>query len=119
MKILVISGEIWRDDTNGGNVLSNIFKDFKDAEFSQIYCNPGEPQNNLCKHYYQMTESQAIRSFLKHKPIGKEIKYNDYPTGQVGKETSTEQAGSKISFFHKHKLGIFYFARDFLWNTSK
>lgn len=118
MKILVISGEVWRDDTNGGNVLSNIFKGF-DAEFSQIYCNPGEPQNNLCKHYYQMTEGQAMRAFLKRKPIGQEIEYDTFPTGEEKEQTSAEQKGKKTSFFQKHKLGIFYFARDFLWNTAK
>lgn len=118
MRILVVSGEVWRDDTNGGNVLSNIFKGF-DAEFSQIYCNPGEPQNNLCKHYYQMTESQAMRAFLKRRPIGKEIKYDDYPSGKDGENIETEQKNKKPSFFYRHPLGIFHFARDFLWNTAK
>ena len=41
MKVLVISAEVWRNDKNGGNVLSNIFGD-TGYEFAQIYCNPGK-----------------------------------------------------------------------------
>lgn len=77
MKILIISQEVWRDDTNGGNVLSNIF-DGMEAEFAQIYCSPGTPSNGICKRYYQMTDIMVINNILRKLPIGKIVKYENF-----------------------------------------
>lgn len=118
MKILILSAEVWRDDTNGGNVLSNIIKGL-DAEIAQVFCNPGTPDNKLCKRYYQMTDGMVIRNFLGHRPIGKELIFDDYPSETKNAEEVSEQPNKKaLAFFHKYRLGIFYFARNFLWNHS-
>ena len=119
MKVLIISSEVWRDDTSGGNVLSNIFRDLP-AEFAQIYCFSEEPFNGLCKRYYQMTDGMAMRTFFNKKPIGKTIVYDDYPNiikcDQQGK---AEPLNKKMySFFQRHRWGIFYAMRDLVWNTS-
>ena len=116
MKVLIISAEVWRDSTNGGNVLSNIFCD-SGFEFAQIYCNPGEPQNNLCTHYYQMTDSMVLRNFLSRKPIGRQF---DLQPQEEQIEISTAERPNKkfYEFFHNHRLGIFYLARNIAWNCS-
>lgn len=69
MKILLVSVETWRGDVNGGNVLSNIF-DGMDAEFAQIYCSAGTPNNAFCKKYFQITDGMVASSFLTRKPLG-------------------------------------------------
>lgn len=76
MRILIISQETWRNDTNGGNVLTNIFSDF-DAEFAQIFCSAGLPDNNICKKYFQMTDSMALRNIIKKVPMGRVITSNE------------------------------------------
>ena len=55
MKILVLSYEVWNDKINGNNVTSNWFEGME-AEFANIYASPGEPYNNCCQKYYQITE---------------------------------------------------------------
>ena len=118
MRVLIISAEVWRDDTNGGNVLTNLIGSL-DAEVAQIFCNPGEPQNNVCKKYYQMTDGMVIRAALRHRPIGKTIEYSEFPSAVDKEKVIAEQPNKKmLSFFHRHRLGIFYFARNLLWNTS-
>lgn len=121
MRILIISAEVWQENTNGGNVLTNIFSDI-DAEFAQIYCNPGKPINSICKLYYQMTDSMVIHSFLSHKPIGKIIRFKEYPTGMENSENNSDAPVLPnlkwYSFFHKHRLSIFYTLRHILWNLS-
>ena len=117
LKILIVSAEVWRDDTNGGNVLSNIFNNF-DAEFAQIFCNPGKPLNGICKRYYQMTAAQAIKNFFSHKPIGQEILLEQFPC-ERNNDIAVEEPNKKFNnFFHSHRWGIFYAMEDFLWNTS-
>ena len=115
MKILIISAEVWRDDTNGGNVLSNMFSGFN-AEFAQIFCNAGAPYNGLCKNYYQMTAGEAIKNFFNHKPIGKRFVFEDFPNLVSGKEQNT--SNKRKGFVYRHKWGIFYALEDLVWNAS-
>lgn len=117
IKVLVISGEVWQDGTNGGNVLTNMFEGF-DWEFSQIYCNPGNPQNNICKSYFQFTDGMVIRSFLKHKPIGKSFKIDEAEAKKTGTVKPEQQNKKFDKFFHKFNLNIFHFFRNVLWNMS-
>lgn len=120
MKVLVISAEVWRDDTNGGNVLSNIFGN-TGYEFAQIYCNPGNPANRLCKQYYQMTDSMMINTILHKGKPGRIINYAEYPCDQ--KENIEEQAEQEnrsfYEFFRSHRLEIFYVIRSVIWRIAK
>ncbi len=116
MRVLIISAEVWQDSTNGGNVLSNILSE-TGFELAQIYCNPGVPQNELCTHYYQMTDSMVIRNFLRHKPIGKV--FDMQPAAESEENSSAEKPNKGFyNFFHKHRLGIFYAAKNIAWNCS-
>lgn len=115
MRVLILSQEVWQDGTNGGNVLSNMFSD-TDFELAQIYCSPGTPDNNLCKKYYQMTDSMVIHGFLKHKPIGKAFELEENEQKQ---ETKPEKPNKKFyDFFRNHRLRIFYTAQMLIWNLS-
>ena len=79
MKILILSKEAWRDEQNGGNVLSNIFSSFKDSEFAQVYCTDAEPNNSICKKYFQFTDKMMVDSFLHWKKAGTFRLYKDFP----------------------------------------
>ncbi|GAA6255750.1 hypothetical protein F070042J6_16020 [Bacteroides sp. f07] len=87
MRILIISKEAWRDEQNGGNVLSNIFQGF-DAEFAQIFCNEQLPNNKLCKKYYQITDKMMVNSILGKGLAGMTLKYDDYPVFTVAERQS-------------------------------
>ncbi|MGM9682953.1 MAG: hypothetical protein ACI3XQ_05080 [Eubacteriales bacterium] len=115
MKVLIISAEVWQDGTNGGNVLSNMFSD-TNFELAQIYCNPGIPDNHLCKKYYQMTDSMVIHNFLKHKPIGKAFELEEDKQKQ---ESKPEKPNKKFyHFFRSHRLRVFYTVQSIIWNLS-
>ena len=115
MKVLIVSAEVWREDSNGGNVLSSMFEGFN-WDFAQIYCNPGEPKNDLCKTYYQITDSMVMRNFIKHGKVGKQF-YLDKSVED--KDKKAEQANRNFyGFFHAHKWYIFYFIKHFLWKHS-
>ena len=61
MNILIVSFESWRDTNNGGNVLSNIFCAFPDADIAQVYCNGELPQNSICRKYFQIADSMLLK----------------------------------------------------------
>lgn len=72
MKILLITSEEWNDYVICNGVLTNWFTDFP-AEFAQIYISPGLPNNRICKKYFQITDSQMVRSIFGGAKAGKEI----------------------------------------------
>lgn len=111
MRILVLSKEAWRDEENGGNVLSNIFAGF-DAEFAQIYCTAKEPNNTVCRIYYQMTDKMMVNNILKRKPIGKTIHY-DNATTNPSKEKEDYSSVQKLHW------DIVRVAREVVWYLAK
>lgn len=111
MKILVISLEVWRDDNNGGNVLSNIFSDLE-AEFAQVYCSSGFPQNNICKSYFQMTDAMAIKNILKKQPMGRKVSIDE-------PQIETERADDKLEKIKKMgNFEVLRIAREYVWEFS-
>lgn len=111
MRILILSQEAWRDDENGGNVLSNIFKGFN-AEFAQIYCTDAEPSNNICKLYYQLTDKMMLDSIVKFKDAGLIKEYENYP-----KYTKPYvQYGYGIKKIHWYGIRLI---RELLWKFGR
>lgn len=76
MKILVLSSEVWNDTINGNNVTSNWFEGM-DAEFANLYCSPGIPDNKCCDTYFQVTDSMMFKSIFFRKKAGKRLDRNN------------------------------------------
>ena len=72
MKILLITSEEWNDFVYCNGVLTNWFEGFP-AEFAQIYVSPGQPNNHICRKYFQITDAQMLRSIVGGPKAGKEI----------------------------------------------
>lgn len=115
-RILIISGEAWRDESNGGNVLSNIFTPMKDKfEFAQIYTNPAMPNNSICERYFHISESQLIGSFITRKSFGETINRESIDKNKV----ENIQFSSRISFVKKYLPNIGIFGQNLIWKYSK
>ena len=122
MKVLILSQECWRDDQNGGNVLSNIFDGFQ-AEFAQIYCSEEYPSNKLCKRYYQMTDSMMVDYHLKRRKrerIGRPLIFEEYPVDTNEKNIETSQGGVIKAVYKLKGLGlpVMQVAREIVWKLS-
>lgn len=85
MRILVISKVAWRDDLNGGNVLTNVFQGF-DADFAMISASSAEPNNPICKLYYQVTDQMMVSHLLHGSKIGRILKYDVPPQAVITDE---------------------------------
>ena len=111
MKVLIVSFECWRDDTNGGNVLSNLFEGQPNMQFAQIYCKPGLPQNHVCKLYYHMSDQTALKGLLRKGPVGRVLRYEEWPAAEhVGGQTKRF-----YDFFRRFDWSIFHICRELLW----
>ena len=111
MKILIVSYESWRETNNGGNVLSNVFSAFPDADIAQIYCSGDLPQNSICQKYFQISDAML---FTKTK--GRELIETDYSSKTAYyPENSDEKIKNKIPAALKE---FFLLGREFLWSIS-
>ncbi|SCP96267.1 Glycosyltransferase involved in cell wall bisynthesis [Anaerobium acetethylicum] len=117
MRILIVAAEVWRSDTSGGNTFTNLFNGM-DAEFAQIYCNPGMPSNKICKKYYQFTDIDCIRSILKRQPAGRALEFEDFPDDEVKCEKVEKETGNFYSFFRHHRVQLFYVFKELIWKFS-
>lgn len=114
-RILVISGEAWRDEDNGGNVLSNLFAPLRDEfEFAQIYCSPAEPNNAVCTKYYHLSELQMLHSVFRFR------KFGCYFQTDANKEDNPSQTNENFRQEYKRfRWWILFFIRDLLWYVSR
>lgn len=116
-RILIISSEVWRDDINGGNVLSNLFGSFTDSfEFAQIYCNQNLPSNNVCTRYFQLSEAELIRSFFLRKSFGHELTAEEINKAD---EKAVVKDSPLIAVVKKLRFDVFYTIQNIMWLLSK
>lgn len=117
MKILVLSYEVWNDKINGNNVTSNWFEGME-AEFANIYTSPGEPYNNCCQKYYQITDSMMAKSIITNKKAGKNV--NWIPNTQQEQCAVAEAEPQKLYKFLKAISGDWLrLMREVLWLWGK
>lgn len=117
MKVLLITRECLRSDSNEGNVLINLFSG-QPFEFANIYCKPGIPDNSLCKGgYFQLTDSMAFRQIIKHEAMGKIV--SSLSTSQRGESLAAESENKQFyNFFRNSNFEIFHLAREILWKVA-
>lgn len=116
VRILIISGEAWRDESNGGNVLTNIFYPLKDKfEFAQIYTNPAMPNNSICDRYFHISESKVIGSFFKRSTLGEELLKETIEKFRVQDVQST----TNLLFVKRYIPNVGIFVQNLLWRFSK
>lgn len=119
MRILIISYEVWRNNTNGGNVLTNIFSKM-DAEFAQIYCTPGTPQNDLCKKYYQITDSMIIKNIFRGDKVGYQFSSDHYLESCIDMDTNPNMTKSRwYNRIKKYRLSSFYIIEEGIWKLAE
>jgi hypothetical protein len=115
IKILVLQMESWRNDSGGGNTTNNLFKGMN-AEFAHVYCSSELPDNDVCAHYFQMTNFSAIKSFFNRKPHGSVLNLHDISQENYKKD---KQEKSKISFLKLLRMrNIFLLAKSLAWRYS-
>lgn len=68
-KILVISNACFSQTDSNGRTLAKLLSSFKPFELSQFFVY-GNPDYNVCNNYYQVTDGDALQSFIKQRSFG-------------------------------------------------
>jgi len=115
LRVLLITRECLRTDSNEGNVLINLFEN-QPMELANIYCKPGIPDKDICRgRYFQLTDKMALRYVLKHEEMGANV-----AAEQVESSVHKAQKENKkfYDFFRGHNWEIFYLGRELLWSMA-
>ena len=115
LKILLITRECLRSDSNEGNTLLNLFAGLP-VRLSNIYCKPGLPDNAACNSYFQLTDRMALKSLLKKEPMGRVVQA-EHP-GQTNAAAGERENKRLYDMFRNHNWEIFYLAREILWQLA-
>lgn len=115
LKVLLITRECLRSDSNEGNTLLNLFAGLP-VQLSNIYCKPGLPDNAVCNDYFQLTDKMALHAILNKGSMG----YRVEP--ELGGRTDTskgEQENKRLyDLFRNHNWESFYLLREILWQLA-
>lgn len=115
LRVLLITRECLRTDSNEGNVLLNLFTG-QPVELANIYCKPGLPDTDICTGYFQLTDRMALDKILHRTPMGKVVG----PSEQVETETSSGEHENKAfyNFFRIFNFTTFHCLRELLWKLA-
>ena len=116
MRVLIIAEEEWNDVITGNGVMTNWFADF-DADFAHIYCSPGLPLNDICDKYFQITDSQMLKSLFSKSRAGTQIKK---PTEALAINAAKVNLQRKGIYKIMKQLSLWFHTpvmmiRDFIW----
>lgn len=107
-KILVISNNCFSKSDSNGRTLGNFFKNWDKNSLAQFFINKASPDYDVCKKYFCVTDSQALRALLGKKPNG---------TVEGCKENAAHSGDTASSKGHKRNA-LTMMLRNFVWNTN-
>ncbi len=114
MKVLIISGTPFRNDTNTGKTLMTLFADLNSDEMLQLYFSPETPNVDRCGSYYRICEKEIVKSVL---GIRKNICGGTVLPVKEGANANKPE--TNVRFITKYKTNISVrCAREALWKYS-
>ena len=120
MRVLVITRNAWDDTNSIGNTMSNFFSGLDDVEFANIYFRGANPNNPVCKKYYQVTEFDVLKYWVFPSKIGKQFDwFGAERKSNTEKKNVSNNEKKIIGFIQKHNLNLVYRFSDYIWHSEK
>lgn len=118
-KILVISKNAWNNSNSFGNTATNFFSNWNDWEFANIYCRTDIPNNDICKKYFRISESDLIKNLFKRDKIGKVVSYEELKNEtEINSNINVSKGKRLYDYFRNHRWTLLLWAREVLWSVS-
>ena len=109
-KALVIGINAWREDGTA-HTLMDIFRCWKPDRLALVYTRADLPNTDVCHRYFQISESQVLKSVLKPwMKVGREVKNTPSTNGA---EISAEHA--RYASAHKKSSSLLPLLREIVW----
>lgn len=113
-KVLVIGINAWRTDGTA-HTLMDIFSCWDPEKVALVYTRADLPNTKVCKRFFQISESQVIRSVIKPwMKVGRVVK--NTPNGNTAEIVMERERYSKA---HKKPSAILPLVREVVWKLGQ
>ena len=112
-KVLIIGINAWREDGTA-HTLMDIFRCWNPDKLALVYSRADMPDTTVCNHYFQISETQVMRSVLR--PwirVGKEVQRQP-----VGTPADVEAEHERYARAHKKASPWMPLAREMVWKLG-
>lgn len=97
-RLLVISNSCISQNDSNGRTLRNFLVGWDSECLAQFYVNVGDPDFSVCSRYYNITDNQALISFIKGKTFnGRLIEQNDTQKSSSGEDKKIKRNAITMS----------------------
>lgn len=110
-KILVISNNSFSKSNSNGRTLANFFINWDKNRLAQFFIIEDIPDFNICKNYYKVTDSDAIKAFKTGINVGERV------TTTI--KTNTNYMVNKNSNKKITKTPLTSIIRDLIWKSKR
>ena len=113
-KVLVIGINAWREDGTA-HTLMNIFRCWNPDRVALVYARADMPNTDVCKHYFQISETQMIHSVIKPwMKVGRVVENTS-----VVRNTEIEAEHIRYTNAHKHSSPWMPLLREIVWKLGQ
>lgn len=107
-KVLVLSNECFSASSSNGRTLGNFFVNWEQSHLAQFYI-LGKPDSYYCKHYFHVSDKQALNAFLCGSNVGGEVSLNNNDLSTKKEVPQTHRS------FKQRKNALTMLLRNTIW----
>jgi len=117
MRLLIISHNVFSLTENMGKTLLGYFENWESDKLAQLYFHSEVPVTEKCFKYYNITDTDALKSILLRTKCGRSFGINDIKSDL---KTSRTDSGVKAKLYQKarKRTPLIYLLRNSIWNLS-
>ena len=116
-RVLVTTVGPW-SSKEGADTMSALMSEYGADNVASLYIRATKSDSKSASRYFHIMEGRVMKSIMKRgMTTGEEFTPVDLSRTKASDDESAEQA--RYSFFSKCRLGIFIFAREFVWKLGK
>lgn len=114
-KVLVVGINAWREDGTA-HTLMNIFRCWEPDKLALIYTRADLPNASVCNRYFQISESQIIKSVLKPwMRVGRKVEN----TSDTSTQTEIQSEHERYTKAHRKSSDILPILREVIWKLGR
>lgn len=110
MRVLVLSSTPWDENNSFGNTYSNLFSDFTDIEFANIFCKAGKLNNRFPMTGFRMTDKSLLLNLLGKCPAGERV---------TNTKDMLPENGDEKPFVPKKRHLVYFWIRELIWRIGR
>lgn len=119
-KVLIIGHNVLDHQTAFGKTLISFFRSWDPDCLAQLYFHSEVPTTELCRHYFRITDTDALRSIFKRKSgtVGRSFDQTQIEPKRTVSRTD-EGVKKKLYSFGRKRTSYIYMARNTVWRLSR